>query len=138
VAETTDGSDAIDQRMVVAALMPRLAEVLTTLSPVQRDVLLLYAWGELSHEEIATALEIAPGTVRSRLSRARATLRDRLGDPATVALDLRTAVIGMLSLQINEPGLPWPPFAEQADRFLARLVGLTPPPEDTHAARPVP
>ena len=45
---------------------------------------------------------------------------------ATVALDLRTAVIGMLSLRINEPDLPWPPFAEQADRFLAKLVGLAP------------
>jgi AcrR family transcriptional regulator len=49
------------------------------------------------------------------------------GDAATVALDLRTAVIGMLSLRINEPELPWPPFPEQADRFLAKLVGLTPP-----------
>jgi hypothetical protein len=49
------------------------------------------------------------------------------GDAATVALDLRTAVIGMLSLRINEPELPWPPFPEQADRFLAKLVGLAPP-----------
>jgi AcrR family transcriptional regulator len=48
------------------------------------------------------------------------------GDAATVALDLRTAVIGMLSLRINEPELPWPPFPEQADRFLAKIVGLTP------------
>jgi len=49
------------------------------------------------------------------------------GDAATVALDLRTAVIGMLSLRINEPELPWPPFPEQADRFLTKLVGLAPP-----------
>jgi AcrR family transcriptional regulator len=49
------------------------------------------------------------------------------GDAAAVALDLRTAVIGMLSLRINEPGLPWPPLAEQADRFLTKLVGLAPP-----------
>jgi AcrR family transcriptional regulator len=49
------------------------------------------------------------------------------GDAATVALDLRTAVIGMLTLRINEPDLPWPPLAEQADRFLTKLVGLTPP-----------
>ncbi len=27
---------------------------------------------------------------------------------------------------INEPDLPWPPFPEQADRFLAKLVGLAP------------
>jgi hypothetical protein len=37
-------------------------------------------------------------------------------------------VIGMLSLRINEPDLPGPPLAEQADRFLAKLVGLTPSP----------
>jgi AcrR family transcriptional regulator len=49
------------------------------------------------------------------------------GDAAGVALDLRTAVIGMLSLRINEPGLPWPPFAEQADRFLVKLAGLVLP-----------
>jgi AcrR family transcriptional regulator len=47
------------------------------------------------------------------------------GDAAAVALDLRTAVTGMLSLRINEPELPWPPFPEQADRFLSKLVGLT-------------
>jgi hypothetical protein len=32
----------------------------------------------------------------------------------------------MLSLRINEPDLPWPPFPEQADRFLSKLVGLAP------------
>jgi AcrR family transcriptional regulator len=53
------------------------------------------------------------------------------GDAVAVALDLRTAVTGMLSLRINEPGLPWPPFPEQADRFLSKLVGLAPPAGDT-------
>ena len=52
------------------------------------------------------------------------------GDAATVALDLRTAVIGMLSLRINEPDLPWAPLPEQADRFLAKLVGLTQPADE--------
>jgi len=52
----------------------------------------------------------------------------RPGDPLAVALDLRAAVVGMLSLRINEPDLPWPPLAEQVDRFLDRLVGLSPPP----------
>jgi hypothetical protein len=37
----------------------------------------------------------------------------------------------MLSLRINEPDLPWPPFPEQADRFLAKLVGLAPPAGET-------
>jgi len=40
----------------------------------ERDVLSLAVWEGLSHEEIAVALGIAVGTVKSRLSRARARL----------------------------------------------------------------
>ncbi|MVU82218.1 TetR family transcriptional regulator [Nocardia sp. ET3-3] len=45
-------------------------------------------------------------------------------DATTVAIDLRTAVNGMLSQRINEPDMPWPPAADQLDRFLVKLVGL--------------
>ncbi|HTJ35338.1 MAG TPA: TetR/AcrR family transcriptional regulator [Dactylosporangium sp.] len=45
-------------------------------------------------------------------------------DATTVAIDLRTAVNGLLAQRINEPDLPWPPAAEQLDRFLAKLVGI--------------
>lgn len=64
------------------------------------------------------------------------------GDAATIALDLRVAVNGMLSLRINEPGLPWPPAAEQIDRFLVKLADLSLPenrdslPEHRNQARP--
>jgi RNA polymerase sigma-70 factor, ECF subfamily len=78
--DLSDGSDAIDQRVIAALLAPRLAAALGLLTQDQRDVLLLHAWAELSHEEIAAVLEIAPGTARSRLSRARAALREQLGD----------------------------------------------------------
>jgi hypothetical protein len=30
----------------------------------------------------------------------------------------------MLAQRINEPDLPWPPLADQLDRFLTKLVGL--------------
>ena len=59
----------------------RLAEALVTLDSAQRDVLLLHAWEDLSYEEIAEALDIPIGTVRSRLARARAHLRLRLDSP---------------------------------------------------------
>jgi RNA polymerase sigma factor (sigma-70 family) len=71
--------EAVDDRVTAAMLAPRLAAGLAQLTREQRDVLLLSAWAELSHEEIAAVLEIAPGTVRSRLSRARAALREHLG-----------------------------------------------------------
>jgi RNA polymerase sigma-70 factor (ECF subfamily) len=69
-----------DSRVAAAALMPRIAGALAALNPEQREVLLLHAWADLSHEEIAAALGIANGTARSRLSRARAALRAQLGE----------------------------------------------------------
>ncbi|WP_328606308.1 TetR/AcrR family transcriptional regulator [Amycolatopsis sp. NBC_00345] len=46
------------------------------------------------------------------------------GDAATVTIDFRTAVNGMLSQRINEPDLDWPPALDQIDRYLTKLVGL--------------
>ena len=53
-----------------------VAKFLRELSDIDRDVLVLFAWGELTYPEIAQALGIEVGTVRSRLSRARAHLRE--------------------------------------------------------------
>jgi RNA polymerase sigma factor (sigma-70 family) len=61
-----------------AADEPWLGEALAALPRRERDVLLLYAWADLSYEEIAVALGVRIGTVRSRLHRARARLRELL------------------------------------------------------------
>lgn len=66
-----------------------LAAALAKLDPAQRDVLLLHAWCDLPYEEIADALEIPIGTVRSRLSRARASLRADLDSAPAAPLPLR-------------------------------------------------
>ena len=62
---------AVDAREVWPAVMAGIAQ----LPDGERDALLLYVWEELSYEEIALALEIPVGTVRSRLNRARGRLR---------------------------------------------------------------
>jgi RNA polymerase sigma factor (sigma-70 family) len=67
-----------DQRLDAVALRPALAAALADLPHAQREVLLLHAWADLSHEEIAAALDISSGTVRSRLHRARAHVAERL------------------------------------------------------------
>lgn len=67
-----------DQRLDAVALRPVLAAALADLPHAQREVLLLHAWADLSHEEIAAALDISAGTVRSRLHRARAHVAERL------------------------------------------------------------
>ncbi len=53
----------------------RLAKALRKLPAADRDCLLLFAWEDLSYEQIAEAMSIPVGTVRSRLNRARRILR---------------------------------------------------------------
>jgi RNA polymerase sigma-70 factor (ECF subfamily) len=52
-----------------------VARALRGLRPCDRDILMLCAFSSLSQREIATRLNLAEGTVRSRLSRARTALR---------------------------------------------------------------
>ncbi len=72
-------ADALD----ALALRPQLFALLRALPDHERDTLLLHAWEQLSDLEIAEVLGLAPGTVRSRLSRARARLRAGLEPSAT-------------------------------------------------------
>jgi RNA polymerase sigma factor (sigma-70 family) len=55
-----------------------LAAALAELRRDEREILLLTGWAELTDAEIADALGIPVGTVKSRLSRAREKLRNRL------------------------------------------------------------
>lgn len=51
---------------------------LTTISPEHREILILVGAAGLSYEEAAEICGCAVGTIKSRLSRARAELRERL------------------------------------------------------------
>ena len=75
-----DEEERLTDRLSAAAAGPALAAALATLSPGDRDVLLLVALAELSYPEVAAALGIPYGTVCSRLSRARRHVRGALGD----------------------------------------------------------
>jgi RNA polymerase sigma factor (sigma-70 family) len=68
-------SDAVDALDASRAL-PGLVDAIADLPDGERDALLLYAWEDLSYDEIALALDIPVGTVRSRLNRARTRLRE--------------------------------------------------------------
>ena len=57
-------------------LWPDVAEAVAALPDEERDALLLYAWEELSYDQIADALGVPVGTVRSRLNRARVRIRE--------------------------------------------------------------
>jgi RNA polymerase sigma-70 factor (ECF subfamily) len=68
---STGGLDEVSSRLdaerEVAALRSRIA----ALPPKDRETLLLYAWQGLTYDEIASALGVPVGTVRSRLNRVR-------------------------------------------------------------------
>ena len=65
-------------RLDAADIAPVIAAALARLAARDRDVVLLFAWADLRYEEIAVALGIPVGTVRSRLHRARQQLRERV------------------------------------------------------------
>lgn len=71
-------ADRVAERVDARALTASLAGVLAGLSAGDRDVLLLVAWGGLGQDEVARALDLPIGTVKSRLHRARTVLRAAL------------------------------------------------------------
>lgn len=91
-----DELDGSDDRVTAAAARARLLDALAQLPAGDRDVVVLVAWEELTYEEVAAALDIPLGTVRSRLNRARRTLRELLADignePATVNSEPRGGI----------------------------------------------
>jgi len=80
-------ADRVASGVSARAARQQLAAALAKLNAGERDVLLLYAWGDLSYDEIANALHIPGGTVRSRLSRARRKLRKALQIDPTEAVE---------------------------------------------------
>jgi RNA polymerase sigma factor (sigma-70 family) len=78
--EHHDGpAEAVARAVTAHAARAPLAGALGRLRPGDRDVLLLVAWAGLAYAEVATALDVPVGTVRSRLNRARRLMRAELG-----------------------------------------------------------
>ncbi len=63
-------------------LKSKLKDAIDRLPELYRTVFLMHDLEGYSHKEIAIALDVAEGTSKARLSRARAKLRDMLGDYA--------------------------------------------------------
>jgi RNA polymerase sigma factor (sigma-70 family) len=79
-------ADEADSRLSAQAVQRQLADAIAGLTQADREVLLLIAWADLSYAEVAAALRIPVGTVRSRLHRARTRVRQALGghDPSAL------------------------------------------------------
>lgn len=76
-----DHADRVADRLGSTEQMAAVLEAIEALPPHEREVLGLVAWSGLTYEQAAAALDVPVGTVRSRLSRARARLTDLTTDP---------------------------------------------------------
>ncbi len=83
--------DGAAERLDAGAAARDLAGGLAALKQGDRDVLLLHAWADFTHAEIAEALGVPVGTVKSRLARAREQMSSRLPE----ALNWETAEEGI-------------------------------------------
>jgi RNA polymerase sigma-70 factor (ECF subfamily) len=74
------------QRLDEERAMRELLEHMRGIRGDEQDVLTLCDWSGLSISEAASALGIPEGTVKSRLSRARAHLRELIQEPDSTPL----------------------------------------------------
>jgi len=90
--EVPDHADRVAAGVTAQAMRALLDAALAALPAGDRDVLLLIAWEQLTYQEVSRALAIPAGTVRSRLHRARAKVRQVLAgtDAAATYEELTT------------------------------------------------
>lgn len=77
MAEPNPAASSLDDQLDVVQALARIA-------PIHREVLVLFYFDDMPTVQMAEALDIAPGTVLSRLSRAREALKAALAGPARV------------------------------------------------------
>ena len=88
--------DEADARVDGSSLDARLAGALAAMRPRERDALLLYALADLSYEEVALALDVPVGTIRTWLHRARATAQRELA-----AADVDGSLLATTGVDLN-------------------------------------
>ena len=71
-----DPAEGVAARVDAVELWPEVTDAVAALPVGERDALILFVWEDLGYDEIAAALDIPVGTVRSRLNRARTRMRE--------------------------------------------------------------
>ena len=90
--QSLDEKDMPEQASADAAVDDRLdvVKALSRIAPIHREVLVLYYFDDMPTAQMAEALEVAPGTVLSRLARARDALKGAMAAPARPQAALST------------------------------------------------
>ena len=105
-----DPADDVAGRLADEQQMRRVLDLVEQLPPRDQEVLALCAWSELTYQQAAAVLDVAVGTVRSRLARARARLAELdgtegpeapCGNPST-AMDTDGVKLDRASRKVEE------------------------------------
>jgi RNA polymerase sigma-70 factor (ECF subfamily) len=105
-----DHADEVAGRLDDRDRVARTVAALATLRTAEREVLALCVWSGLDYAEAAKALGIPIGTVRSRLSRARRRLEERI---ASMSVEMEPAP---RPGQVPNDRGPAVPFAQETAR----------------------
>jgi len=77
--QLTDAAPGPEERAALEQRSARITAALAHLSQDKREVIVLRDFLDLSYAEVADVLDVAPGTVMSRIHRARLDLKEALG-----------------------------------------------------------
>ncbi len=94
---TTFPEDSPSQLVASKEELRILVEALNTTPSPFREALRMFYWDELSVEEIARVLAISSGTVKSRLARGRAMIRERIMAAARSRQDIVRKLLDWMS-----------------------------------------
>ena len=78
VANTACGEASVEDKLMRSERLRIVDNELRRLDPLWQEILLLRDVEGMAYEQIGEALELSPGTVKSRLHRARNELRKRV------------------------------------------------------------
>jgi RNA polymerase sigma factor (sigma-70 family) len=116
----SDPFSEVDARLDASRLWTDVAAAIAALPQGERDALLLFAWEGMPYEQIAAALEVPVGTVRSRLNRARGRLRELVGESEEERVTATLRPDRVLPVDEGDPGL----FKREKERLMS-TIGTT-------------
>ena len=112
----------VDARLDASRLWPDVAAAIATLPQGERDTLLLFAWEGMPYDQIASALDVPVGTVRSRLNRARGRLRELVGESKEEQVTATLRPDRVFPVDQADPGL----FKREKERLMSTIGTTTP------------
>jgi RNA polymerase sigma-70 factor (ECF subfamily) len=118
----SDNYSDVDARVDATRLWDDVAIAIAALPQGERDALLLFAWEDMPYDQIATALDVPVGTVRSRLNRARGRLRELVGENREELMTSGLRPDRVLPVGEADPGL----FKREKERLMSTIGSETP------------